>query len=154
MTMIKNLRSSALRASVVSTAFFLFVGCGSTADDSSASDAQELAGSPNAINIGFNGGPDQFAFVDEFWNASSVHPGPRLCHTYPSWNVALQHPGQGSVTLPGSRAWFENWLRHAEGHCDEALVSFKSYPRSEGGNGNEPPHTTSRIYSPRPVLTS
>ncbi len=117
------------------------LACGDSGIESST---DELAGHPDAIDIGFNGGPDQFAYYDEFLKTSTVpQKGPRICHTYPSWDVALQAPGHGSTALPGSRAWLEDWLAHAEGHCDEALISFKSYPKSEGGSGHEAPAMTS-----------
>ncbi len=142
--MIKRNQARWIRVSSLTMVFFALGGCGAPGpDESSTSSTEELSGSPEAINIGFNGGPDQFAYFTEFWNSSSVQPGPRLCHTYLSWNVALQKPGQGAANEQGSRAFFEDWLAHAEGHCQEALVSFKSYPRSQGGTGNEAPSTTS-----------
>jgi hypothetical protein len=120
------------------------LACGSSgSEDAATSQSEALAGSPEAITIGFNGGADQFAYFDEFRNASSASQHQlRLCHAYPSWDVALQKPGQGSTSLPGSRAWLEDWLKQAEGHCDEALLSFKASPKSQGGTGNEDSATT------------
>lgn len=95
---------------------------------------EALAGNPADIDIGFNGPPDQFAYTDDFYAASTVHPGPRLCHTYVAWNVAEQPAGMGdSGSKPGERPWLEYWLHEAEGHCDEALISFQSHTR-----GNPP----------------
>jgi hypothetical protein len=81
----------------------------------------------SAINIGFNGGPDQFRYTDEFHAASVPIDGPRLCHTYVHWNVASSRAGMGNAQSPaGTRAWLEYWLSQAAGHCDEALISFKA----------------------------
>ena len=97
--------------------------CGGADDVDMTSD--ELAGNPQSIDIGFNGGSEQFAYMDDFIQAQGGPKGPRICHTYPLWDVALQAPGHGALSDPTSRAWLESWLAHAEGHCDEALMTFK-----------------------------
>jgi hypothetical protein len=116
-------------------------GCGATTDDPSAGAAQALSGNPDDIDIGFNGaaggfGVDQFQYFPLFFDASPIHPGPRLCHTYVEWNVADQPPAMGDASSPaGDRAAFEYWLSHAQkdGHCEEVLVSFQAH--SVDGNG-------------------
>ena len=82
-------------------------------------------GDPAALAIGFNAGyADQFDFFGDFYTVAA--PGPRLCHAYVSWNVALQPPNTGSIEDHASRAFIEDWLASAQGHCDEALISFKA----------------------------
>jgi hypothetical protein len=110
-------------------AAFPLIACVASADESTGSTSAEISGAPDAINIGFNGDASQFPFLDDFFAKSDVpRPGPRLCHTYPGWNVAEQPAGSGSLSDSTSRAWLEAWLRAAEGHCDEALLSFKPPP--------------------------
>ncbi|HEY5937269.1 MAG TPA: hypothetical protein VIU61_21615, partial [Kofleriaceae bacterium] len=85
---------------------------------------EAVPGDPAALAIGFNAGyADQFDFFGDFYATS---PGPRLCHAYVSWNVADQPPGTGTIEDHASRAFIEDWLARAEGHCDEALISFKA----------------------------
>src|SRR5689334_15495123 len=68
-------------------------------------DEQALAkGDPDALVVGFNGGPDQFPYFDRFFAASTASPAARLCHTYVLWNLADQPPG-GDPTVNGSRAF-------------------------------------------------
>jgi hypothetical protein len=99
--------------------------CGGSGGEDAASVAEDLSGDPASIDIGFNGGPDQFADFPIFFGAD-VKAGPRLCHTYLAWDVASQAPGVGNgSSAGGSRAWFEYWLQQAEGQCDEALITFK-----------------------------
>ncbi len=103
------------------------VACSGAPGDESSQNAEAVSGSSLAIDIGFNGGADQFAYYDDFEKASSIRPGPRLCHWYVSWNVGEQAPGMGNGNSPGgSRAYLEYWLHEAEGHCDEALISFQA----------------------------
>jgi hypothetical protein len=90
--------------------------CGGGGGDDVQSLGADLTGNPAAIDVGFNGGPDQFDYFPDFYGASTVHPGPRLCHTYVVWNVAEQPRGMGDASSPpGSRAWFEYWLHQAQG---------------------------------------
>lgn len=90
----------------------------------------------NALNltIGFNGPDVQFPYMDRFYAAQSAYyesigssypAGGRYCHAYLSWDIAEQAVGSGPVGKEGSRSWFEDWLAHAQGHCDRALVTFK-----------------------------
>jgi hypothetical protein len=65
----------------------------------------------------------------------SAMPGPRHCHTYISWDIALQSPGSGDPTIEGTRSWFENWLNAAQGNCDEALITFKYISGISTGTG-------------------
>ena len=96
-----------------------------TDDDGSL--APEVAGNPALLNIGFNDGHvEEFGYYPDFFNASSIHPGPRLCHAYFQWDVANQAPHSGSVTDVSSRAYVDNWFALAQGTCDDVLVSFKS----------------------------
>lgn len=87
------------------------------------------------INIGFNGPKDQFPYTDQFYTATDAYyqtigrvsmPGNRHCHVYMSWDAATQQPGSGDVSKEGSRAWLENFLAAAQGHCDRVLISFKN----------------------------
>ena len=94
----------------------------------------EIASNAHAIDIGFNDGHvEEFDYYADFFNASAIHPGPRLCHAYFGWNVGLQAPGAGSVTDQGARAYVDNWFAKAQGHCDDALISFQTY-----SHGNPP----------------
>jgi hypothetical protein len=86
------------------------------------------------INISFNGPYTQFPYTDQFFTATNTYyqsigrvsmPGNRHCHAYLSWDIAEQTVGSGPVGKEGSRAWFEAWLTHAQGHCDRALLTFK-----------------------------
>lgn len=120
-------------------------GCSGASEDASASDPEALSGNPKDIDIGFNGaaggfGVDQFRYFPLFFGASSIHPGPRLCHTYVEWNVAEEPPGMGDAGSPaGKRAAFEYWLAHAQtdGGCQEVLVSFQAH--AVDGNGKPIP---------------
>jgi hypothetical protein len=84
------------------------------------------------LSIGFNGPDAQFPYEAQFFTAASAYnqsigqtPGLRYCHTYISWDVAEQPVGNGPLGTEGSRAWFEDWLAHAQGTCDRALITFK-----------------------------
>lgn len=101
------------------------------------------------LNIGFNGadttGPDnQLPYIDRFFTATEAYyeqqlgrpmPGNRHCHAYVSWDVATYPAGSGSVTTQGSRAWFEQWLANYQGHCDQALITFKYVNKVSSGTG-------------------
>ena len=87
------------------------------------------------INISFNGPKTQFPYTDQFFSATDAYyvsigrvsmPGNRHCHVYMSWDVATQQAGSGDVNKEGSRAWFEDFLSAAQGHCDRVLISFKN----------------------------
>jgi hypothetical protein len=109
-------------------AFAACVDAGDAGDASVDEDSAEealVAGNPRALDIGFNGGPDQFAYSDLYFAANTGLAGPRLCHTYVRWNLPREAPG-GDPTVAASRAYLADWLSHAAGHCDEALISFKS----------------------------
>jgi hypothetical protein len=101
--------------------------CTSSTDDATIEDeSEDLSGSPAAIDIGFNGGPDQFDYYADFQKLD-VGKGARLCHTYVSWTVGEDTAGMGDKnSTSGTRAYLEYWLHQAQGHCDEALISFKS----------------------------
>ncbi|HZY61441.1 MAG TPA: hypothetical protein VFE38_02880 [Edaphobacter sp.] len=86
------------------------------------------------LNIGFNGPDAQFPYMDLFYSATNAYyqsigrvsmPGNRHCHAYLSYDIAQQPVGSGPLTKEGSRAWFEDWLNHAQAHCDQALITFK-----------------------------
>jgi hypothetical protein len=86
------------------------------------------------LTIGFNGPDVQFPYMTQFYAAQSTYyqsigssypAGARYCHAYLSWDVAEQAVGSGPVGAEGSRSWFEDWLAHAQGNCDRALVTFK-----------------------------
>ena len=96
--------------------------------------APEVTGDPKLLDIGFNDGHvEEFAYYDDFFNATTIHPGPRLCHAYIGWDVGLQAPHSGSITDQGARAFIDNWFAQAQGHCDDALISFQAY-----AHGNPP----------------
>jgi hypothetical protein len=94
----------------------------------------DVAGDPTHLNIGFNDGHvDEFQYYPDFFNASSIRPGPRLCHAYIGWHVGLQAPHSGSVTDQGAREYIDNWFAQAQGNCDDALIAFQAYT-----HGNPP----------------
>jgi hypothetical protein len=89
---------------------------------------------PSAITVGFNGPDVQFPYMDRFYAAQStyyrsrgsIYPADsRYCHAYLSWDIAEQPVGAGPLNKEGSRSWLEDWLAHAQGHCDRALLTFK-----------------------------
>lgn len=115
----------------------IVAACGGTAGDDAQSLGEALR-SPAAIDIGFNGGPDQFDYFADFFGASTIHPGPRLCHTYVVWNIGQQPRAMGNANSdPGTRPWFEYWLHEAQGRCDEALVSFKAQASGDPPTGGD-----------------
>jgi hypothetical protein len=103
--------------------------------------AQQSATIPKAttqnalkITVGFNGPDVQFSYMDQFYEAQgryydsigAIYPkGARYCHAYLSWDIAEQPLGSGPLKKEGSRAWLEDWLKHAQGHCDRAMLTFK-----------------------------
>jgi hypothetical protein len=128
-----------MRALTSSVGLLVLTACAATGGEDAQSVGEDLSGNASAIDIGFNGGPDQFAAFPLFFQRD-VHAGPRLCHTYLAWDVASEAPAMGNANSPeGKRAWFEYWLHEAAGQCDEALVTFKalspSAPPSGGPSG-------------------
>ena len=96
--------------------------------------AQTTLQNAQNLNIGFSGPDQQFPYMDTFYSATDAYyrsigrvsmPGNRHCHAYLSWDVAQQPVASGPIGTEGSRAWFEDWLAHAEDHCDQALITFK-----------------------------
>jgi hypothetical protein len=118
----------------------LFAGCviGEDAEDwenGDDGDDTEIieAGTPDPtrINVGFNNGTSaQFNYYPTFFSVG-VKPPARLCHAYVSWRVAYQAPNAGSVDDHASRAFVDDWLRKAQGQCDEALISFKAMSKGQ-----------------------
>jgi hypothetical protein len=95
-------------------------------EDGEEEDYVPFAGDVKKLNVGFNNGyASQFAYFPQFFSQSVPSPA-RLCHAYVQWNVAHQPPGFGSVADHSTRAFIADWLARAQGHCDEALISFKS----------------------------
>ena len=97
--------------------------------------AQTTLQNAQNLNISFNGPKDQFPYTDQFFSATDAYyvsigrvsmPGNRHCHVYLSWDLGTQQAGSGNVNTEGSRAWFENFLAAAQGHCDRVLVTFKN----------------------------
>jgi len=95
------------------------------------------------IRIGFNGPNKQLPYMVPFYAASekyyqsigSTMPGNRMCHGYLSWDIAEQPVGSGEINREGTRAWLEDWLKHAQGQCDEALLTFKYIDGVSKGKG-------------------
>ena len=108
-----------------------------------AARGQTIAENALNLNIGFNGPDAQFPYMDTFYAATEAYyqtlgrqmPGNRLCHAYLSWDIAEQGVGSGPLGTEGSRAWFEDWLSHAQGQCDEALITFKYVKGVTSGTG-------------------
>ncbi len=98
------------------------------ADDEAVAEGEALSGSPQAIDIGFNGGPDQFDSWPTYFGAETQSHGAKLCHTYLAWNIADEPAVPAdAASEPGRRAWFEAWAATAKkAGCDEALVSFQA----------------------------
>jgi hypothetical protein len=106
--------------------------------------AQTVLQNAQNLNIGFNGKADQFSYQTTFYDATNAYyrsigrsamPGTRHCHTYISWDIAQQGVGTGDINTEGTRAWFEDWLNHAAGQCDEALITFKYISGVSTGTG-------------------
>ncbi|MCL2659549.1 MAG: Ig-like domain repeat protein, partial [Acidobacteriaceae bacterium] len=99
----------------------------------SAAGLQENA---DSLIIGFTGPiANTLPFADQFYTATSAYltskgltaPRFRICEAYVAWDAALYASGAyGDVNTLNSRAWFENWLHGQQGHCDRALITFKS----------------------------
>jgi hypothetical protein len=99
---------------------------GDTGDDGDDTEVIEGPIDPTNLNVGFNNGyATQFDYYGDFFG-TGVTPPARLCHAYVSWKVAYQAPHSGSIADHASRAFIDDWLAKAQGHCDEALISFKS----------------------------
>lgn len=95
-------------------------------DDGDDTEVIEAALDPTRLNVGFNNGyANQFAYYPDFFSVG-VTPPARLCHAYVSWRVAYQAPFSGSIADHSSRAFLDDWLAKAQGHCDEALITFKA----------------------------
>jgi hypothetical protein len=85
-----------------------------------------VQGDPHPLNIGWNNGyAAQFDYFGDFFD-HAVYAGPKLCHAYVSWDVATKPVGEGTIEDHASPAFIEDWLRNAQGRCDEALISFKA----------------------------
>ena len=126
------------------------------------SHAQTVQANAQALNIGFNGADfsgtdDQLPYIDQFYTATKAYyssigksmPGVTRCHAYVSWDVAEEVGTNSSQS--GSLAWLQSWLAAYQGHCSEALISFKWVEgiscqyRASGnacdlGTVDEPPH--------------
>ena len=113
-------------AAVLSALAVLVAGCVPVGVDPGDAES-ELAGDVRKLDIGFDGHADQFAYYDDFFGAARYTPGPRLCHGYVAWNIANQPPHSGDASKQSDRAYVDDWLARAEGHCDEALLSFQAY---------------------------
>jgi hypothetical protein len=102
-------------------------GGGSDVDPTSASAGSALAGKPDALDIGFNGGSGQFAYFHDFFNAKDAvtTAGPRLCHGYVPWNI-LARKSDGDLVWPSQLHGLKTWLSAAQGECEEALISFQA----------------------------
>lgn len=136
----------AFRFSVASLAVFAalsVVACSAASDEdgtATADDSEEaLSGNAQKINIGFNAGyAEQFGYFADFNGKTNIHPGPSICHTYVGYDIADENELMGNASSPeGHRAYFEYWLTQAEGHCDEALISFKAKSHHNPPTGNE-----------------
>ncbi len=108
---------------------------------------QRVTRNAENLNIGFNGPDQQFPYIDTFYAATEAYyqsigrqmPGNRHCHAYLSWDIAEHAVASGNINVEGTRSWFEDWLSHAQGHCDEALITFKWINGVSGvGTGNSP----------------
>jgi hypothetical protein len=113
----------------VSFGFGCLVGDDPTPADGDGDDGEGVqpdAASAKAIAIGFDGEADQFGYFADFYNMNKGAAQPRMCHGYFEWNVGSLAAHSGDPTDPSSRAFLDNWLAAAEGHCDEALIVFKS----------------------------
>lgn len=102
------------------------------------SHAQTPAQNAQALAIGFNGADfsgtdDQLPKIDQFYTDTRAYytsigksmPGVTRCHAYVSWDVALQPAGSGTATQQGSLVWLQAWLAAYQGHCSQALITFK-----------------------------
>lgn len=106
---------------------------------------QSIAEKAQSLNIGFNGPDRQLPYAKTFYAATNAYyrsigktsmPGTRHCHAYLSWDVATEPVNFGNRNQEGTRAWFEDWLKHAQGECDEALLTFKYIDGVSNGKGS------------------
>ena len=98
--------------------------------------APTLQQNADSFIIGFTGPiANTLPFADTFYQATSTYlqskglaaPKFRICEAYLTWDAAMYPAGTyGSITTVNSRAWFEDWLRQQQGHCDRALITFKN----------------------------
>ena len=124
------------------------VACGSGGESGEISETESAAltaSDPLKINIGFGGAalekgdPFQFDAIAEFFKKSPVN-GPKLCHRYLRWDLALDSEGEARDET--SRLNWEDWLKGqkpeamgtVKNPCEEVLVSFKgsSYYTTKG----------------------
>jgi len=100
----------------------------------SVASGQTISQNAQNLNIGFNGPNRQLSYTTAFYAATNAYyrsigsasmPGNRHCHAYLSWDIAEHPVGSGNINREGTRAWLEDWLKYAEGRCDEALLTFK-----------------------------
>ncbi len=125
------------------TALLPVIAHGQTADENWRNPEKTVAQKAQNLNIGFNGPDEQFPYMDIFYSATEAYyqtlglhmPGNRHCHAYLSWDIAEQAVASGPIGTEGSRSWFEDWLSHAQGHCDEALITFKYVSGVSSGTG-------------------
>jgi hypothetical protein len=105
---------------------------------------QTVAQNAQNLNIGFNGPNRQLPYTTTFYAATNAYYrsigsasmlGNRHCHAYLSWDIAEQPVGSGNINREGTRAWLEDWLKHAQGQCDEALLTFKYIDGVSKGKG-------------------
>jgi hypothetical protein len=102
------------------------------------SHAQTAQTNAQNLNIGFNGADfsgtdDQLSYIDQFYSTTKAYytsigrsmPGVERCHAYVSWDVAEEPAGSGSSTQQGSLVWLQDWLAAYQGHCQQALITFK-----------------------------
>ena len=108
------------------------------------SHGQAIGTNAQYVNIGFNGPNRQLPYTTTFYAATNSHyrsigktsmPGNRHCHGYLSWDVAEEPVRFGNINQEGTRAWFEDWLKYAQGKCDEALLTFKYIDGVSTGKG-------------------
>jgi hypothetical protein len=144
-----------LLRSALTTALILFAALMFSPTRNANAQAQTNA---QNLNIGFNGadfsGTDnQLPYIDQFYTATKAYyssigrsmPGVTRCHAYVSWDVA-EEVGT-SASQVGSLAWLQSWLAAYQGHCSEALITFKwvegvscQYFACAQGTGDYPPH--------------
>ena len=122
--------------------FHSLVGCVSDVDgtdaDGDGDDGEGVtpeAVSASTVDIGFDGFADQFGDYATFYGVDKSHT--RTCHGYFSWNVGSQAPNSGDPSDSSSRAYLDKWLAAAEGHCDEALIAFKSMSNRAAPNEDD-----------------
>jgi hypothetical protein len=124
------------------------VACGAgggSGENAESESAALTASDPAKINIGFGGAaletgdPFQFKAIAEFFSVSPDN-GPKLCHRYLRWDIALDSEGEAKDET--SRKNWEDWLEgqkpkatgKVKNPCEEVLISFKgsSYYTKKG----------------------